>query len=81
VARYAPGAAVSVELRYESDHTTLSVEDRATPASASLSGGELAGVGGGRGLTGMRERIERVGGSMQAGPAAKGWRVELDVPA
>jgi signal transduction histidine kinase len=82
VARYAPGAAASVVLRYESDHTTLSVEDRpTTPASASRSGVGLAGVGGGRGLAGMRERLERAGGSMQAGPTAKGWRVELDVPA
>ncbi len=82
VARYAPGATTSVVLRYESDHTTLIVEDRlTTPASASRSGGGLAGVGSGRGLAGMRERLERAGGSMHAGPTAKGWRVELDVPA
>ena len=41
----------------------------------------LAGVGGGNGLTGMRERLERAGGSMQAGPTEHGWRVELEVPA
>jgi len=82
VARYAPGATASVVLRYGSDHTTLSVEDRLpTHASASPVGDGLEGVGGGRGLTGMRERIERAGGSMQAGPTEKGWRVELDVPA
>jgi hypothetical protein len=28
----------------------------------------------------MRERLERAGGSMQAGPTDAGWRVELDVP-
>jgi signal transduction histidine kinase len=41
----------------------------------------LTGVGGGRGLAGMRERIERAGGSMSAGPTSDGWRVELEVPA
>jgi signal transduction histidine kinase len=28
----------------------------------------------------MRERLERAGGSMHAGPTEQGWRVELDVP-
>lgn len=81
VARYAPGATTSVVLRYDRDRTTLSVEDRLpTPASASASGGGLKDVGGGRGLAGMRERLERAGGSMHAGPTEQGWRVELDVP-
>jgi signal transduction histidine kinase len=38
-------------------------------------------VGGGNGLNGMRERLERAGGRMQAGPTGDGWRVELEVPA
>jgi signal transduction histidine kinase len=40
----------------------------------------LAGVGGGSGLAGMRERIERAGGTMRAGPLDDGWRVQLEVP-
>jgi signal transduction histidine kinase len=80
VARYAPGARTSVVLRYDSDRTSLSIEDRAATA-APASGDGLGGVGGGRGLAGMRERVERVGGSMQAGPTGEGWRVQLDVPA
>jgi len=78
VARYAPGAPSSVVLRYDSDRTTLSVENRLPPSPGA---GELSGVGGGRGLAGLRERVERAGGSMQAGPTADGWRVELGVPA
>jgi signal transduction histidine kinase len=78
VARYAPGATTCVVLRYDSDRTTLVVEDRVSPL---VSGGELQGVGGGRGLAGMRERLERAGGNMCAGPTDQGWRVELDVPA
>jgi signal transduction histidine kinase len=38
------------------------------------------GLGGGRGLEGLRERIDRAGGSLSVGPQADGWRVEIDVP-
>jgi signal transduction histidine kinase len=53
----------------------LTVEDE-LPSGAPA----LLGVGGGRGLAGMGERVERAGGSMRAGPTATGWRVELEVP-
>jgi signal transduction histidine kinase len=79
-ARYAPGANTTVVLSYGPDHTTLSVEDRVA-VTAPPAGAGLADVGGGRGLAGMRERLERAGGSMQAGPTDAGWRVELEVPA
>jgi signal transduction histidine kinase len=75
IARYAPGATTSVVLRYERERVVLTIEDRLPTG-----GGQLEGVGGGHGLTGMRERVERVGGTMQAGPTEKGWRVELEVP-
>ena len=78
IARYAPGATTTVVLRYGSDHTSLTVEDRlAQPTNVA----GLAGVGGGNGLSGLRERLERAGGTMQAGPTETGWRVELEVPA
>ena len=80
VARYAPGASTAVVLSYGPDHTTLRVEDR-VPATPPSPAAGLAAVGGGRGLAGMRERLERAGGSMQAGPTDAGWRVELQVPA
>jgi signal transduction histidine kinase len=77
VARYAPGAGTSVVLRFGAGRTIVSVENE-------RAGGEpgegLSGVGGGRGLAGMRERIERSGGAMEAGPTDRGWRVELQVP-
>ncbi len=82
VARYAPGASTVVLLRYETGRVSLIVEDRLPPTiSPSERGSGLEGVGGGRGLSGMRERVERAGGSMQAGPTEQGWRVELEVPA
>ena len=78
IARYAPGAATTVQLRYEGSRTSLTVEDRVDPTRAHEG---LPGVGGGNGLTGLRGRVERMGGSVHAGPTANGWRVELEVPA
>ena len=73
--RYAPGAVTQVVLRYEGDRTTLTVEDTIHADASSPEG--LRDVGGGRGLSGMRERLARVGGSLSAGPTESGWRVEL----
>lgn len=78
IARYAPGATTTIFLRYGDHGTSLTVEDRLAHPPASPA---LAGVGGGNGLSGMRERLERVGGRVHAGPTATGWRVELEVPA
>ncbi|MEH0934856.1 sensor histidine kinase [Micromonospora psammae] len=36
--------------------------------------------GGGHGLTGMRERVEVLGGRLEAGPAGAGWRVRTVLP-
>jgi signal transduction histidine kinase len=76
VARYAPGAATSVVLCYAAGHTTVTVEDVEAPAHTE----GLGDVGGGRGLAGLRERVERAGGHLLAGPTARGWRVEVEVP-
>jgi signal transduction histidine kinase len=76
-ARYAAAATTTVVLRYDDARTTVSIEDR----SAERNGGGLEDVGGGHGLAGMRERLERAGGRMTAGPTDQGWRVELEVPA
>jgi signal transduction histidine kinase len=82
VARYAHGASSVVVLRYDDDHTSLSVENGCPAGAAPLRGEEALGhVGGGRGLAGLRERLQRVGGSMSAGPKDGGWRVDMEVPA
>jgi signal transduction histidine kinase len=55
----------------------------AAPADAEVAGAGrplLAEAGGGHGLTAMRERAARAGGSARAGPTADGWLVELEVP-
>jgi signal transduction histidine kinase len=37
--------------------------------------------GGGHGITGMRERVEVLGGQLEAGPTSAGWRVRTVLPA
>ena len=80
IARYAPGATTTLILHYGNDRTRLIIEDSFMQAPTPDDAG-LAHVGGGNGLKGMRERLERAGGHMHAGPTDTGWRVELEVPA
>jgi signal transduction histidine kinase len=75
VARHAPGACTTVTMRYEPHRTRLSVDNGASATPP------RQGMGGGRGLDGLRERIDRAGGTMLAGPTENGWRVEIEVPA
>ena len=85
IARYAPGAAATVTVRYAPDRTVLTVQDTQPPGkcaeNGSAAGGVLAGAGGGHGLTAMRERATRAGGTARAGPAPGGWLVEVEIPA
>lgn len=86
VARHAPGSTALVTLTYGEHKTVLEVEDR--PAAGAGENGNvgtlipaLNGSGGGNGLAGMRERMQRVGGTVLAGPTESGFRVRLTVPA
>ena len=74
VRKHAPGAKVRVRLDYGAHQVTLDVKDFGG------SPGELAGVGGGYGLLGMRERAELLGGSLRAEPDEEGFVVTLKVP-
>jgi len=77
IARYAPGAVTAVTVTYQADRTVVTIEDHVSaPPTATL-----AGAGGGHGLTAMRERAARAGGTARAGRTAGGWLVELEVPA
>ena len=76
IARYAPGATASITVTYRENRTRVTVEDHVRAPQATI----LAGAGGGHGLTAMRERATRAGGTARAGPTADGWRVELEVP-
>jgi len=75
VARHAPGACTTVTVVYEPARTTVSVDNGASDTPP------REGMGGGRGLEGLHERIERAGGTISAGATPNGWRVEIEMPA
>jgi signal transduction histidine kinase len=78
--RHAAPDRVRLNLGYESDGIRLTISDHATaPPAPGVAGAES--MGGGYGLTGMRERAELIGGRLDAGPTADGFRVELWIPA
>lgn len=78
-ARYAPGSVVRIEVRWQAATLDVAIEDDgAAPGHQ-----PLLGEGGGLGLSGMRERLRAVGGTVEAGPTGPtghGWRVALSVP-
>ena len=82
---HAPGAAeVTVTVEHAPSGVTVEVADDALAgpsAPASLSTPFWFARGGGHGLVGMRERVEALGGRLQAGPGpAGGWLVRAEVP-
>ncbi len=73
--RHAPGAAVRVLVSGSVSGLTIRVEnDRSVQERPNLSGT-------GRGLAGLRERIDELGGQLRAGPGRHdGWLVEAVLP-
>ncbi|MFJ9682794.1 sensor histidine kinase [Streptomyces sp. NPDC101194] len=67
--KHAPGAPITVELRYEPD--SLVVEVANGPATGTTDNGRDV-VSGGQGLTGLGERTRLIGGMAHAGPTADG---------
>jgi signal transduction histidine kinase len=69
-----PGASATVRLRYLPERVELVIEDDgAGQRGAGLVGGQ---PGAGRGLSGMRQRVQAFGGDVQSGPRSpSGWRV------
>ncbi|WP_051764561.1 sensor histidine kinase [Saccharothrix syringae] len=72
--RYAPGAtAVVVEFRRAERSLELTVTDDGA-------GGDRPAQGSGAGIRGMRERVEALGGTLEAGPTATGFAVRAVLP-
>lgn len=67
---------VKVDVTRADDHLTVSITDDGHGRS-----GSSAAVTGGLGLKAMTERVERLGGQVQAGPSAPhGWQVSVYLP-
>jgi signal transduction histidine kinase len=77
VRRHATPDRIEVRLDYRSDAVALVVEDHGAAAAAPA----VSGDGAGYGLTGMRERAELLGGTLEAEPTDDGFRVQLVLPA
>jgi signal transduction histidine kinase len=76
-AKHAPGAAVNVRVGVDDSQVGIEVLDRGGTRPA---GGAGAAGGAGVGLIGMRERVETLGGTLEAGPEPGGWRVRAVLP-
>jgi signal transduction histidine kinase len=76
--RHAPGAPVWVDLEYEPDAVTLTVVNDVR-RNGSADPGRRGPPG--YGLQGIRERVLLLGGTIDAGPFAEGWRVRAKLPA
>jgi signal transduction histidine kinase len=69
--QHAPGAAVTVTVDHDAEVVQLRVAN-GPGGQASASGEPGLGPGPGHGLTGMRERVALLGGSLSAGPTPAG---------
>ncbi|GAA2791600.1 histidine kinase [Kitasatospora sp. CM 4170] len=80
--KHAPGAPITVALRYEPDALVVEVANPPAPEPVGARvGGGTAVVSGGQGLTGLRERARLVGGMVHAGPTAEaGFRLAALLP-
>lgn len=79
VRKHAPGSEVDLELRYRPDG--LDIEVRNSPPCG-VPDPVLAGSGSGAGLSGLRQRVELIGGSLRAGPVISGgFEVSAILPA
>ena len=74
VARHAPRNRIEFAVAVDPEEVHLVVADRGRP------GAPPAGNDGHFGLVGMRERARALGGELEAGPTADGWRVDARLP-
>jgi signal transduction histidine kinase len=72
VVKHGAGSAVRVEVGYEPDLVRLRVRNPRTS-----DGGFVAGFG----ITGMRHRVESLGGRLEAGPVDESFEVRAELPA
>ncbi|SEE87286.1 sensor histidine kinase [Streptomyces sp. Ag109_O5-10] len=77
-AKHASAQPVEITLTYEDDHVTLAVDNPLAQRDSQRP--EFATLNGGYGLTGMRERLLLLGGTLDAAARDGRWRVCAEVP-
>jgi signal transduction histidine kinase len=81
--KHAPGADIAVDLDYRENGLRLTVANPVPgdgPAAAGTGAGALRTLDAGYGLTGMRERLLLLRGSLEAGQQDGQWVVTADLP-
>jgi signal transduction histidine kinase len=74
VAKHAPDAQSTVTLTISRTSAMLAISNQLPVTVAAAKASE------GRGLRGMRQRVELLGGRIDIGPANDGWSVSADIP-
>lgn len=74
IAKHAPDAESTVALGVLQRSATLAIANQLPVTVAAANPAE------GRGLRGMRQRVELLGGRIDAGPSGDGWSVRADIP-
>jgi len=81
--KHAPGAEIAVDLNYREDGAALTVTNPLTPGGPGATGSgadALRTLDSGYGLTGMRERLLLLRGSLEAGQRDGQWVVAAELP-
>jgi signal transduction histidine kinase len=73
--KHAPGSEVRLRLSASAGELEIVLENWGGEGSSAL-----AGTGSGLGLRGLRERLESLGGTLEAAPSGGGWRLRADIP-
>ncbi len=74
IAKHAPDAKSAVALSISPESARLAITNRLPAAVVATPSSE------GRGLRGMRQRVELLGGTIDAGPTPDGWSVCAEIP-
>ncbi|MFE6099075.1 sensor histidine kinase [Streptomyces laurentii] len=79
--KHAPDGEIRVRISHETDRTRVNVVNTAPSGDRPVCAAEGPTIGaGGRGLTGLRERVTVLGGSLWTGPYQGGFRVTAVLP-
>jgi signal transduction histidine kinase len=77
IRKHAAGAPAQVSIVYGAEDITLNIRNGAATTALDAA---LAGTGSGTGLLGLRQRVELVGGTFQAGPCPGGFELRARLP-